>query len=39
MAENTIYRCKHCKVQVVSKTNVKAVWGKSHSKTCPRRFK
>lgn len=30
--------CKHCKVQVISKTNKKAIWGKSHGKHCPRRF-
>lgn len=31
--------CKHCKVQVVSKTNHQAIWGKEHGKHCPRRFK
>lgn len=36
---NKIYRCKHCKVQVVSKENTNAVLGKSHGKHCPRRNK
>ena len=32
------YICKHCKVDVVSKENKKAVWGQEHGKHCPRRF-
>jgi len=31
-----IYRCKHGKVQVVSKNNFHPVLGKQHSKHCPR---
>lgn len=31
--------CKHCKVQVISRTNLKAIFGKEHGKHCPRRFK
>ena len=31
--------CKHCKVPVISRTNLKAIWGREHSKKCPRRFK
>lgn len=31
--------CKHCKVQVISKTNLKAILGRQHGKHCPRRFK
>ena len=32
-----IYRCKHCKVQVLSKIDFRPVLGKTHSKHCPRR--
>lgn len=32
-------RCKHCKVPVVSKTNVRAILGRVHGKHCPRRNK
>lgn len=40
MAEaNTIYRCKFCHVQVVSKTNTAPILGKSHGKHCRRRHK
>ena len=31
--------CKHCKVQVISKTNTRAIFGHEHSKSCPRRNK
>jgi uncharacterized protein YlaI len=31
--------CKHCKVQVISKTNLKAIFGREHGKHCPRRYK
>ena len=34
-----VYRCKHCKVRVVSKTNLKAWFGSEHGKRCPRRNK
>jgi hypothetical protein len=37
--EHKIYRCKFCKVQVVSKTNTQAVLGKQHGKHCRRRYK
>lgn len=37
--ENVIYRCKYCQVQVVSRTNTKAKYGKEHRRRCPRRFK
>lgn len=39
MAETKIYRCKHCKVQVISKTDTHAVLGHAHGKHCPRRNK
>jgi hypothetical protein len=38
-AISKIFRCKHCKVQVVSKTNTKAILGRAHGKHCPRRNK
>ena len=31
--------CKHCKVQVVSKTNFRAILGHEHKRSCPRRNK
>lgn len=31
--------CKHCKVDVISKTDTRAVLGKEHGKHCPRRNK
>lgn len=31
------YVCKHCKVEVVSPTNTRAVLGREHAKKCPRR--
>lgn len=31
--------CKFCHVPVISKTDHRAILGRSHSKTCPRRFK
>lgn len=37
--ENKIYRCRHCHVQVISKTNTRAILGRSHGKHCPRRNK
>lgn len=30
------YRCKHCKVPVISKTDTRAILGKVHAKRCPR---
>jgi hypothetical protein len=33
------YICKYCKVEVRSKTNLRAVLGQEHGKHCPRRFK
>lgn len=36
---NKVYRCRHCKVRVVSKENTRAVLGQQHGKHCPRRFK
>lgn len=33
------YLCKFCKVQVVSKTNHKAIYGREHKKCCPRKDK
>lgn len=33
----TIYRCKHCKVQVLAKNDARPVLGKTHGKKCPRR--
>ena len=38
-AISKIFRCRHCKVQVVSKTNTKAILGRAHGKHCPRRNK
>ena len=29
--------CKYCKVEVVSKTDLRAVLGKEHKKCCPRK--
>ena len=29
--------CKHCKVQVISKTNFHAIFGHEHKRSCPRR--
>lgn len=31
--------CKICKVQVISRTNTKAIYGQEHKKCCPRRNK
>lgn len=31
------YRCKHCKVEVVSKSDFHPKLGKGHGKHCPRR--
>jgi hypothetical protein len=31
-----IFRCKHCKVQVVSRYDFRAILGKVHKKSCPR---
>lgn len=31
--------CRECKVQVVSRENKKAIYGKEHGKHCSRRFK
>lgn len=28
--------CKHCKVQVVSRMNYRAILGREHKKSCPR---
>jgi RNase P subunit RPR2 len=33
------YICKHCKVQVISGTNTRAILGREHGKHCPRRNK
>lgn len=33
-----VYRCKYCKVRVISNTDTRAVLGKTHQKHC-RRFK
>lgn len=33
------FRCKHCKVPVISRTDTHAVLGKEHKKSCPRRDK
>lgn len=33
------YICRHCKVQVISATNKRAIWGREHGKSCPRRDK
>lgn len=38
-APRVTYLCRHCKVQVVSKTNHKAIYGREHKKCCPRRNK
>lgn len=29
--------CKHCHVKMVSKTNFRPIYGKSHKRGCPRR--
>ena len=34
-----LYLCKICKVQVISPTNKKAIYGREHKKCCPRRNK
>lgn len=34
-----IYRCKFCKVQVISATNTRPILGVMHGKHCPRRLK
>lgn len=31
------YICKHSKVQVMSKNDARAVLGRNHKKSCPRR--
>lgn len=33
------YICKHCKTEVVSKTDSRAILGRVHGKHCPRRNK
>lgn len=35
----TGFRCKICKVPVVSRTNLKAILGRTHGRHCPRRYK
>lgn len=37
--DKKVYRCKFCKVQVISPSNIRAIFGKTHGKHCPRRFK
>lgn len=37
--ETKKYVCRHCKVQVISKTDTHAVLGKEHKTSCPRRNK
>lgn len=32
-----IYRCKHCKVQVLGKYDFRPILGRTHAKHCPRR--
>lgn len=32
----TEYHCKHCKVQVIGKSDFRPVLGKEHKKSCPR---
>lgn len=32
-----IYLCRHCKVQLVSPSDKRAILGKEHKKGCPRR--
>jgi len=31
------YRCKHCQVPVIGKTDFRPILGRSHGKHCPRR--
>lgn len=38
-AEPTKLICRHCKVPVISRTNLRAILGREHGKHCPRRFK
>ena len=38
-AEMKKYICKHCKVQVISSTDFRAIVGHEHSRKCPRRFR
>lgn len=33
---NVTYRCKVCKVEVMSKTDFHAILGQEHKKSCPR---
>lgn len=37
MTEGKKYRCKFCKVEVVSRDNHHPILGKEHGKKCPRR--
>jgi hypothetical protein len=34
-----VYRCKYCKVAVISRTDFRAILGKEHAKHCPRHKK
>lgn len=36
-ANPKIYKCKHCKVQVVSPKDFRPILGKSHKPNCPRK--
>jgi hypothetical protein len=33
----TIYKCKHCHVQIISKFDFRPILGREHGKKCPRR--
>lgn len=37
MPLKVVYRCKHCKCRVVSKTDFRPYLGDEHGKKCPRR--